>query len=57
MDRAMLHTVIAFVVTLGIAWQALVFIPDINWQILTINITSPLCLSSRLMHGLFFSGT
>jgi MFS family permease len=35
MDRAMLHTVIAFVVTLGIAWQALVFIPDINWQILT----------------------
>jgi MFS family permease len=35
MDRAMLHNVIAFVVTLGIAWQALVFIPDINWQILT----------------------
>jgi hypothetical protein len=35
MDRAMLHTVIALVVTLGIAWQALVFIPDINWQMLT----------------------
>ena len=35
MDLAMLHNVIAFVVTLGIAWQALVFIPDINWQILT----------------------
>jgi hypothetical protein len=35
MDRAMLHNVIAFVVTLGITWQALVFIPDINWQILT----------------------
>jgi MFS family permease len=35
MDRAMLHTVIAFVVALGILWQALTFIPDIRWQILT----------------------
>ena len=35
MDRAMLHTVIAFVVTLGVAWQALSFIPSIQWQILT----------------------
>jgi MFS family permease len=35
MDRAMLHTVIAFVVTLGIAWNTLVFIPYLKWQILT----------------------
>jgi hypothetical protein len=35
MDRAMLHNVIAFVVTLGVLWQALSFIPDIRWQILT----------------------
>jgi len=35
MDRAMLHSVIAFVVTLGIAWQALVFVPDIKFQIFT----------------------
>jgi hypothetical protein len=35
MDRCMLHTVIAFVVALGVLWQALTFIPSISWQILT----------------------
>jgi MFS family permease len=53
MDRAMLHSVIAFVVTLGITWQALVFVPDIKFQIFTYFIPPPPPCHRPILHSCF----